>query len=325
MPAKKKPSMRETQQRKMMMQKIAKGGPQKSGVKKPAPAKAAPSGRQPRAITNGGSATMKQIRAKAVQARRQGQGKPVMGGAKGRATVLPNSARAGKNLVKEGAQRLRTIGDSPTVRAAAQQGQRAVAAAKRNRARMAAGVGRGAKEASMLKGAAGVAGRAALPLAIGAQAKDVVGGFQKLANHPFIKNQGKGGKPTPSAGRRTNPKAAKPKAAKPAFNEKAYASQQKFAVPKPPAKPKPPAATAPSRSSAPARTPARSSAPARPAAAAFRPAASSAPKAPKVATTSGIGPVKSGTEYATKKGSISESVRQLRKMKKRSEERQKKK
>jgi hypothetical protein len=36
MPAKKKgPSMRENQQRKLTMQKIAKGGPQKSGVKKP--------------------------------------------------------------------------------------------------------------------------------------------------------------------------------------------------------------------------------------------------------------------------------------------------
>ena len=201
MPAKKKPSMRETQARKMMMQKIAKGGPQRSGVKKAAsPPPPPPSGRQPRAITNGGSATMKQIRAKAVQARRQGQGKPVMGGTKGRAMTLPNSARAGKNLVKAGAQQKRTIGDSPTVRAAAQQGQRAVEAAKRNRARMAAGVGKGLKEASMLKGAAGVVGRAALPLAIGAQAKDVVGGFQKLANHPFLK-----GKDKPAA------KPAKPK------------------------------------------------------------------------------------------------------------------
>jgi hypothetical protein len=151
MPAKKKPSMREIQARKMMMQKIAKGGPQRSGVKKPEPAKAAPSGRQPRAITNGGGATMKQIRAKAVQARRQGQGKPVMGGTKGRAMTLPNSVRAGKNLVKAGAQQMRTIGDSPTVRAAAQQGQRAVEAAKRNRARMAAGVGKGLKEAAALK------------------------------------------------------------------------------------------------------------------------------------------------------------------------------
>jgi hypothetical protein len=147
MPAKKRPSMRKNQQRKMMMQKIAKGGPQMSGVKKPAPAKAAPSGRQPRAITNGGSATMKQIRAKAVKARLQGQGKPVMGGAKGKATVLPNSARAGKNLIKAGAQQMRTIGDSGQVRAAQAQGNKAKATAQRNRARRAAGVGKGLKEA----------------------------------------------------------------------------------------------------------------------------------------------------------------------------------
>jgi hypothetical protein len=39
MAAKKKgPSMRENQQRKLTMQKIAKGGKQLSGVKKPAPA-----------------------------------------------------------------------------------------------------------------------------------------------------------------------------------------------------------------------------------------------------------------------------------------------
>jgi hypothetical protein len=37
-PKKKGPSMRENQQRKLMMQKIAKGGPQLSGVKKPAAA-----------------------------------------------------------------------------------------------------------------------------------------------------------------------------------------------------------------------------------------------------------------------------------------------
>lgn len=177
MPAKKKPSMRENQQRKMMMQKIAKGGPQKSGVKKPAPPK----------MVNSNSPAMRQIKAKAAASRARAQGKPGITGP----VKLPNSVRAGKNLVKEGAQRLRTIGDSPTVRAAAQQGQRAVEAAKRNRARLAAGVGRGAKEASMLKGAAGVAGRAALPLAIGAQARNVVGGFQKLANHPFLKGKDK--------------------------------------------------------------------------------------------------------------------------------------
>ena len=177
MPAKKKPSMRENQQRKLTMQKIAKGGPQMSGVKKPAAPK----------MVNSNSPAMRQIKAKAAAARARAQGKPGITGP----VKLPNSVRAGKNLVKAGAQQMRTIGDSPTVRAAAQQGQRAVEAAKRNRARMAAGVGKGLKEASMLKGAAGVVGRAALPLAIGAQAKDVVGGFQKLANHPFLKGKDK--------------------------------------------------------------------------------------------------------------------------------------
>ena len=78
-------------------------------------------------------------------------------------------------------------------------------------------------------------------------------------------------------------------------------------------KPKPPTRTTPSRPAA------RPSTPARPTTSSRRPApkppaASSAPKAPKVAQTSGIGPVKSGAAYASKKGSISESVRQLREM-----------
>jgi hypothetical protein len=160
-PKKKGPSMLESQRRKLMMQKIAKGGPQLSGVKKPAP----PTPKSARAITNGNSPTMRQLRAKAVQANRQGQEKPVMGGTKGRAMVLPNSARAGRNLIREGAQRMRTIGDSGQVRAAAAQGRKAMEAAQRNRARLAAGVGRGAKELAALKntlsglrGGAGAAG-----------------------------------------------------------------------------------------------------------------------------------------------------------------------
>jgi hypothetical protein len=58
---------------------------------------------------------------------------------------------------------------------------------------------------------------------------------------------------------------------------------------------------------------------------AARPAAKPKPKAPAkakppaaskptVAQTSGIGPVKSGAEYASKKGSISESLRKIREM-----------
>jgi hypothetical protein len=148
-PKKKGPTMRTQQQRKLQMQKIAKGGPQLSGTKgisskptaatpKPAPAAtpSKPSGRQPRAITNGNSPAMRQIRAKAVQARRQAQGKPVA--TKGKAVTLPNSARAGQNLVRQGAQQMRTIGDSGQVRAAAQRGQEI---------RKAAQAARGAKQA----------------------------------------------------------------------------------------------------------------------------------------------------------------------------------
>ena len=219
MPAKKKPSMRETQARKMMMQKIAKGGPQMSGVKKPA-ASAKPA-------------------AKPAARLALPPGRP--GGALGGGAL---------------ALRPRALGS-----------------------------------------------RVAVPLAIGAQLADIKGGFERMAKSPFIQKMGKGGKPAPSAGRRTNPKAAKPKTAKPAFNEKAYASQQKFAVPKPKPKPKPPSATAPTRSTAPARPAASAS---RPTAAPSRatssapkpPAASSAPKPPKMpAAKSSFGPVKSGEEY----------------------------
>lgn len=178
-----------------------------------------------------------------------------------------------------------------------------------------------------------LAGRAALPVAIGTQLMDVAGGFQKLANHPFLKGN-KSSKPAPSAGRRTNPKAATPSKPKPNMDRPGLRYEKMTDTRAPRSayglKDKPSSGTtrasAPSRSSstsAPARTPSRSSAPAR-SAAASRPAASSTPKAPKVAETSGIGPVKSGTEYARKKGSISETTRQLREMRKRSEERQKK-
>jgi hypothetical protein len=149
------------------------------------------------------------------------------------------------------------------------------------------------------------AGGVALPAAIAAQAMNVVGGFQKLANHPFLK--GKGGKPTPSAGRRTNPNAAKPAKPKPQRQGPPVPARLQQA-PKPPVLPAP-VRTVAARPSTPARptTPSRRPAP-------KPPAASSAPKAPKVAQTSGIGPVKSGAAYASKKGSISESVRQLREM-----------
>jgi hypothetical protein len=99
-------------------------------------------------MVNSNSATMRQIQAKADAARARAQGKP---GIKGPINP-PNSARAGKDLIREGANRMRNLADSGQVRAAAQRGQQAVEAAKRNRARLAAGVGKGAKEAAALKG-----------------------------------------------------------------------------------------------------------------------------------------------------------------------------
>jgi hypothetical protein len=110
--------------------------------------------------------------------------------------------------------------------------------------------------ATRLAGLGKAVGKVALPAAIATQAMDVVGGFQKLANHPFLK--GKGGKPAPSAGRRTNPKAAKPAKPKPqrqgpAVPARLANSPKPANLPKPTPKPKPSSATTPTRSSAPAR------------------------------------------------------------------------
>ena len=116
---------------------------------KPAPAKP-PAKPQ---MVNSNSATMRQIQAKAAAARARAQGKPAIKGP----INPPNSARAGKDLIKQGAQRLRTIGDSGQVRAAAEQGRKAMEAAQRNRARRAAGVGRGAKELQAVARVAGLA------------------------------------------------------------------------------------------------------------------------------------------------------------------------
>jgi hypothetical protein len=179
--------------------------------------------------------------------------------------------------------------------------------------------------ATRLAGLGKAVGKVALPAAIATQAMDVVGGFQKLANHPFLK--GKGGKPAPSAGRRTNPKAAKP--AKPKPQRQGPAVPARLAnAPAAPKPPKPPAATASTRASAPSR----SSTPARSSAAASRPAsrpdatpAKAKPPAaskPTVAQTSGIGPVKSGDEYARTKGSLREQARRLREMQAESRKRQ---
>jgi hypothetical protein len=182
----------------------------------------------------------------------------------------------------------------------------------------------------------GLLNRALVLPAIAGQIADIKGGFEKLANHPFLK--GKGGKPTPSAGRRTNPKDAKPK---PKLADIRGTSKSKFAdlrgsskpggsapaaareLPKPTPKPKPSSATTPTRSSAPARSSAAASRPvaSRPAA---TPAKAKPPAAskPTVAQTSGIGPVKSGDEYARKKGSLREQARKLREMQAESRKRQ---
>ena len=176
----------------------------------------------------------------------------------------------------------------------------------------------------------GLGSRLAMGAAIVNQAMDVGRGFQKLANHPFINNRGKGSKPTPSAGRRTNPNAAKPK---PKLADIRGTSKSKFAdlrgsskpggsapaaareLPKPTPKPTVTKAAAPSpRKVAPTPAKPKPKAPAK----AKPPAASK----PTVAQTSGIGPVKSGDEYARKKGSLREQARKLREMQAESRKRQ---
>jgi len=294
MPAKKKPSMREIQARKMMMQKIAKGGPQMSGVKKPAaPAKPAakPSGGRP-ALPPGrrGGALVRQGNAKPENPRR-------------------TSARSRQATASRGTTGPGRVGQ-PAGSANRMYGANVV-----NRS-----VGR-AIASTRLAGLSKAAGRLAIPAGIATQAMDVAGGFQKLANHPFIQKMGKGGKPAPSASRRTNPKAAKPTKPKPNMDRPGLRYEKMTDTQAPRSayglkdKPTPGTtrASTPSRSTAPARTPSRSSAPARPAASASRPtaapsratssapkppAASSAPKPPKMpAAKSSFGPVKSGEEY----------------------------
>jgi hypothetical protein len=111
------------------------------------------------------------------------------------------------------------------------------------------------------------AGGVALPAAIATQAMNVVGGFQKLANHPFLK--GKGGKPAPSAGRRTSPKAAKPAKPKPNMDRPGLryekladtrAPRSAYGLTAAPTAPKPKPAAKPTSASAPSRPAARPSA-----------------------------------------------------------------
>lgn len=127
-----------------------------------------PSGRQPRAITNGNSPAMRQIRAKAVQAQRQAQGKSTV--ASRNTTVTPTNARGER--IRSMAKAQRTIGDSGQVRAAAQRGKQAAEAAKATRgarqamARMGGTLGRARLTRGPVSAAVGVAADATLsPLA----------------------------------------------------------------------------------------------------------------------------------------------------------------
>jgi hypothetical protein len=156
---------------------------------------------------------MRQIQAKADAARARAQGKP---GIKGPINP-PNSARAGQDLIRQGANRMRNMADSGQVRAAAQRGQQALEAARRNRTRLAAGVGQGAVERAAFKSGVKVGGKALLPLALASQVENVASGFKKLANHPFIK-----GRPKP-----VTPKPATPKGPTPAQRKDFDAQERK--------------------------------------------------------------------------------------------------
>ena len=92
------------------------------------------SGRAPRALVNGNSATMRQLRAKAVEARRQAQGRSTV--ASRNPGITPDSARGQR--IRAAADSQRVPGDSGRVRAAQAQGQRAVAQAQARRGARAA-------------------------------------------------------------------------------------------------------------------------------------------------------------------------------------------
>jgi hypothetical protein len=106
---------------------------------KPAPKPAAKpaakvNGQQPRAITNGRSATMRQIRAKSIQAQRQAQGKSTA--ASRNPGITPDSARGQR--ISAGAKGQRVIGDSGQVRAAQTKGAQIKAQAQAKRGAKAA-------------------------------------------------------------------------------------------------------------------------------------------------------------------------------------------
>jgi len=163
--------------------------------------------------------------------------------------------------------------------------------------------------ASRLGAAGKILGRAAVPLAMVEEVKSMVNREKRMQ---ALKKKG--------IQRRSNAAV---------LSEKSNASAQRFAVPKPkPSKPKSSAASTTTRASTPSRTTSsRTSTPSRTitqpkAAAKTKPPVTSKPSA---AQTSGIGPVSSGESYSRMKTSISEQLRELRAMRKASEERQKKK
>ena len=121
-------------------------------------------------MVNANKPYMQRIQAKATELRKQIQrGKRPTGQ---RATTLPNSARAGRNLIREGAQRMRTPGDSGQVRAAAQRGQEIRKAAQATRgARAALGrMGGTLARARMMRGPASAAAAIAADAALGPMA-----------------------------------------------------------------------------------------------------------------------------------------------------------
>jgi hypothetical protein len=251
----------------------------KAAKPKPAPKPAA----KPQMV-NSNSATMRQIQAKADAARARAQGKPGITGP----VKLPNSVRAGRNLIREGANRSRNLADSGQVRAAAQRGQQAVKAAKRNRARLAAGVGRGAKEVAALKGGlsalrsgAGAAGGTDMLLQGSQMLRGAMerAGFKPPAGSRSQAEiaQRRNPPPKPAIPRTVGPlpkrlvkqglDAQETKARKALDARKKANSPKPANLPKPAPKPKPSSATTSTRSSAPARSSAATPAKAKPPAA----------------------------------------------------------
>jgi hypothetical protein len=133
-------TMRQRQQRLLREQRASKAAkpaakPAPKPTPKPAPKPAAKpaakvNGQQPRAITNGRSATMRQLRAKSIQAQRQAQGKSTA--ASRNPGITPDSARGQR--ISEGAKGQRVIGDSGQVRAAQTRGAQIKAEAQAKRA-----------------------------------------------------------------------------------------------------------------------------------------------------------------------------------------------